>query len=76
MIINILLIILMNNINVLGERWTHSLLLQSLCMCWCSLCRVGREFIGSGRTANAYKHLHTQEAAPGVAASSTGRCPG
>ena len=32
--------------------------------------------VGSGRTANAYKHLHTQKAAPGIAASSTGRCPG
>jgi|TARA_R100001443_G_scaffold61393_1_gene71501 hypothetical protein len=36
----------------------------------------GVSFIGSGRTANAYKHLHTQKAAPGIAASSTGRCLG
>ena len=36
----------------------------------------GVSYIGSGRTANAYKHLHTQEAAPGVAARSTGCCPG
>ena len=36
----------------------------------------GVSFIGSGRTANAYKHLHTQEATPGIAASVLGRCPG
>ena len=36
----------------------------------------GMSYIGSGRTANAYKHSHTQEAAPGNAVFATGRCPG
>ena len=36
----------------------------------------GVSYIGSGRTANAYKHLHTQEAALEKNASVSGRCPG